>query len=134
MDSTPAILVIAASENRHADARAALEKARHSVQPCFFNSPALADLSAYRLAIVDSTDAVQEATAFARNWLRTEERPTRPLIWLADTQDSHARLAGWKAGATVCVARPFRPEDLQAQVAVLLGLEKECSRLHLQAQ
>src|SRR5262249_49708232 len=91
MDSTPTILLVAGSANRHAEVRAALERSGLSVTPRFFHSWPTADLSNYRLAIVDSTDAMDDATAFARNWLRTKERPTRPLIWLADTLDPKAR-------------------------------------------
>ena len=134
MDSTPTILFVAANQHRHAELRSAWEAVGNAVRPSFFNSTALTNLSGYRLAIVDSGEALNEAVSFARRWFRANEEPTRPLIWLADATDQKARTAGWEAGATACLIRPFVPSELQAQVTALLSVEEECRRFQVQAQ
>jgi serine phosphatase RsbU (regulator of sigma subunit) len=134
MDPTPAILLLAANQSRHAELRSALEASGLALQPSFFNSTALTDFAGYRLAIVDSGEALEDAVAFARHWQRGDKPPVRPLLWLADAADHIARLAGWKAGATACLIRPLAAAELQAQVTALLRVEEVCRRLYLQAQ
>jgi serine phosphatase RsbU (regulator of sigma subunit) len=134
MDPTPNILLVAASQHRHAEMRSALAAVKQTVRLSFFNGPALGDLSGYRVAVVDSGEALSDAASFALRWFRANEEPTRPLIWLADATDQKARAAGWEAGATACLVRPFVPSELQAHVTALLRLEEECRRFHLQAQ
>ncbi|HLW68748.1 MAG TPA: SpoIIE family protein phosphatase [Gemmataceae bacterium] len=134
MDSTIPILLVAANQQRHAELRSALEALGYALQPYFFNSSALTDLAACRLAIVDSGEALEDAVSFSERWNRSNGPPLRPLLWLADAADHAARLAGWKAGAAACLIRPLVTAELQAEVTALLRVEEECRRLHLQAQ
>ena len=134
MDPTPNILLVAANQHRHAEMRSALEPLGHALRPCFFNSSALADLSGFRLAIVDSGEARDDAVAFCKRWFRAIDEPTRPLIWLTDATDTKARTACWEAGATACVVRPFTTVELQAQAKALLRLEVESRQFYLRAQ
>src|SRR5262245_32439800 len=115
MTTTQPLLFAAAADNSQVDARQALDAAGLTFKPWSFQSPTEPDSSAGRLALVDSSGAVEAAAGFCRRWRAKPE--AAPVLWLADTPD--ARLAGWQAGVDAVLPRPFLAAELTGQLDAL---------------
>lgn len=84
-------------------------------------------------AIVDSAGAIEQATAFCRQWRGRSGGRDAPLLWLADSLEPHSRTAGWDAGADAVLTRPLAAGELPAQISSLTNVYDERQRLTNQA-
>lgn len=90
------------------EAREGFERARHAIPDCVLCDVALPDIDGF----------------WVIRRLRTEQGPLGqvPLALLTSADDSPARLQGLKMGADVVIGKPFRNEEVVAQVAALIAM------------
>ncbi len=84
-------------------------------------------------AIVDSANALEEATAYCRQWRSRPGGHEKPLLWLADSLDPYSRTLGWDSGADAVLVRPLAAGELPAQISSLTQGYDERQRLIAQA-
>jgi two-component system OmpR family response regulator len=90
------------------EARAGLERARRAIPDCVICDAVLPDIDGF----------------WVIRRLRTEHGPLGqvPLAFLTPGEDSAVRMQALKMGADVTIAKPFRNEEVVAQVAALLAM------------
>lgn len=90
------------------EARAGLERARQDVPDCVICDVVLPDIDGFWVA----------------RRLRTDPGPVRkiPFVFLTGVDDVQSRLQGLEMGADVYITKPFRHEEVVAQVGALIGM------------
>ncbi len=91
-----------------ADARAGLSKARTIIPDCVICDIALPDIDGFWVA----------------KRLRTDQGPVSeiPIIFLTDADDGQAGMQSLEMGADVYIAKPFRNDEVVAQVGALITM------------
>jgi DNA-binding response OmpR family regulator len=90
------------------EARLGLDRARRTVPDCIICDVVLPDIDGFWLA----------------RRLRSEPGPvgTIPFLFLTDVNDAQSRQHGLEMGADAYISKPFRTEEVVAQVAALIGM------------
>jgi len=90
------------------EARAGLDKVRELQPDCILCDVNLPDIDGFWVA----------------RRVRTEPSPvaTAPFLFLTDADDSESRLQGLNVGADLYLTRPFRDEEVVAQVGALIDM------------
>src|SRR5712692_83041 len=119
MGSSPAARILLGSQEQSAvlHLRQILEHAGHDVGWFALDDSDPADLALYHLVILEGG---REALRACRR-LRTRLTDCFiPILLVVNVNDPDGRLAGLEAGADVCLARPFSPQELLAQIQAFL--------------
>jgi two-component system, OmpR family, response regulator len=99
------------------EARAGFDKVRALQPDCILCDVKLPDIDGFWVARRVRTEPTLVATA--------------PFLFLTDAEDSESRLQGLNVGADVYLTRPFRSEEVVAQVGALIDM---ASRLRKQRE
>ena len=76
----------------------------------------------YDLYLVDINMPILDGYGFLRR-LRSEAIPQAPAIIISTEAGRHDQAAAWQAGANAYLIKPLKPQELLANVQVLLGEE-----------
>jgi DNA-binding response OmpR family regulator len=90
------------------EARAGFEKVRELMPDCILCSVTLPDIDGYWVARRVRTEPTRVATT--------------PFLFLTEADDTESRLQGLNVGADVYLTKPFRSEEVVAQVGALIDM------------
>lgn len=98
------------------EARAGFDKVRQLLPDCILCDVNLPDIDGFWVARRVRTEPTLVATA--------------PFLFLTDADDTESRLQGLNVGADIYLTRPFRDEEVVAQVGALIDMANRLRKQH----
>src|SRR5262245_56419828 len=123
------ILLCADSPASVEDVRQLLQREGHPVAGLALTDPEPADLSAFRLVVLDGTRQAAEALQLCRRLRAGSPDDFLPILFVTADHAPAARLASLECGADAYLLRPFAPAELLAQTRALLRIKEGHDRL-----
>jgi sigma-B regulation protein RsbU (phosphoserine phosphatase) len=122
--SATRILLCAEDPAALEDIRRLLEEAGHAVGTHVPSLPDPADLTSYRLIVLEGSQRKTEALQFCRRLRLRQADWFVPILFVTQDHSPDARLDSFEAGVDTYLLRPFTRGELLAQVEALLRIKQ----------